>query len=263
MKSKYYSFTNIEPLTQTEEIELVRAIARGNENALHKLVEANLGLVVSIARTHRGRGLSLDDLIGEGTLGLTRAARTFESNYETRFATYARFGIKQAIAQALLETTCVIQIPTHTRKLVRLWKLTRRSLTDSLGRTPTSAEIARSLGLSRTQLQNVEVALMAMTVKLESTIIGEDTGIAQIDVYQPEHDASETKRELLDLIRRRFRQLDGCERTVISLHYGFETGRSASVSKIAQRLRLSPHATRRILVHAVRKLRSPGSTAGD
>ena len=138
-------------LTAAEECELAEAIARGDRDARTRMIEANLRLVVKIARDYVGRGIALDDLIGEGNLGLIRAAEEFDPRFGTRFSTYASYWIKQAIRHALINTTSTIRLPAHMVGLLTKWRRAERSLCRELRRTPTFEEIAASLGLSETQ----------------------------------------------------------------------------------------------------------------
>src|SRR5262249_40556078 len=108
-------------LTADEERELAEAIARGDRDARARLIRANLRLVVKIARDYDGRGLSMDDLVGEGNLGLIRAAEQFDPRYGTRFSTYAAYWIKQSIRHALINTTAMIRLPAHMVVLLTKW----------------------------------------------------------------------------------------------------------------------------------------------
>jgi RNA polymerase primary sigma factor len=256
MNSQSKLFTKASPLSEQEEHELASAIARGDDDALHKLVEANLRLVVKIARIYVGKGLSLDDLIGEGTLGLTRAAKKFHPRHGARFGTYAAFWIKQAIGQAMLESMCLIQIPPHAFHLMRRWKSAQRALTGSLGRAPSTAEIAGTLGLSRTQARNVDAALTATTVKIASTIAGEGTRSFQLEIQERSRDADESRHERLDLLRESLGCLSRRERAVVSMRYGFDDGRFKAHREIAKKLGVSRENSRLILIQAEKKLRS-------
>ena len=148
MNSPIEVFTGATELSAQEEVALASSIAAGDTAALHKLVESNIGLVVTIAQKFAGKGLTVDDLIGEGTLGLTRAARMFKPGNGSRFCTYASYWITQTITQALFESH-LIQIPGHMRPALKRWKAAQRELTETLGLAATAAEVAASLGLSR------------------------------------------------------------------------------------------------------------------
>src|SRR5947209_1753791 len=115
-------------LTAAEERELAAAIARGDRDARRRMIEANLRLVVKIARDYVGRGIALDDLIGEGNLGLIRATQEYDPRFGTRFSTYASYWIKQAIRHALINTTTTIRLPAHMVGLLTRWRRAERSL---------------------------------------------------------------------------------------------------------------------------------------
>ncbi len=138
-------------LSAAEERELAEAIKAGDSDARSRMIRANLRLVVKIARDYTGRGMSLDDLIGEGNLGLIRAAEDFDPRFGTRFSTYASYWIKQAIRHALTNTTATIRLPAHMVTLLSKWRKAERALTRELGQSPTFDQIATALGLSDAQ----------------------------------------------------------------------------------------------------------------
>jgi RNA polymerase primary sigma factor len=252
------SFTPTSTLTVEEETELASAIADGDGDALHKLIEANLGLVVTIAKNHLRKGLSLDDLVGEGTVGLTIAAKRFEPSLGIRFSTFAACWIKQAMIRALHRSTCVITIPERTRQLMRRRKAAQRALTGTLGRAPNSAEIVRSMRLTHKQAQKVQAALTAATVKFASAIVDEEESRAfEFELPEPAQGAEERKRELIDLLRRRIDSLNKRERAAVFLRYGFTSGFERPDRAIARRLRVSRESARGLLRSAEVKLRYP------
>ena len=132
------------------------------------MIEANLRLVVKIARDYVGRGIALDDLIGEGNLGLIRATKEYDPRFGTRFSTYASYWIKQAIRHALINTTATIRLPAHMVGLLTRWRRTERALCRELRRAPSFEEVATSLGLTETQKTLVARAHQARQLKLES-----------------------------------------------------------------------------------------------
>ena len=160
-------------LSASEERELAGAIARGDDAARRRMIEANLRLVVKIARDYVGRGIALDDLIGEGNLGLIRATKEYDPRFGTRFSTYASYWIKQAIRHALINTTTTIRLPAHMVGLLTRWRRTERSLCRELRRAPTFEEIAAFMGLSETQKTLVARAHQARQLKLENSLSGE------------------------------------------------------------------------------------------
>ncbi len=255
MNSLLELYTNTPELSVEQELELVASIAAGDSAALHTLVESNLGLVVAISQKFANKGLNVDDLIGEGTLGLTRAAHGFKPGNGTRFSTYASFWIKQAITQALFAAT-TIQVPLSMRKAVNHWKAAQRKLETTLGRAPTSGEIAASLGFSRPQARNVRAALMARSVSLLSTIPSGGADDFQLLVSDPSLDAEQRRRERIAILHERLDVLTEREKIIVSLRYGFGDNRPKSNREIAHRLKLHRETVRQNLVRAVQKLRS-------
>src|SRR3954451_24945123 len=134
-------------LSAAEERELAEAIARGDRVARARMIQANLRLVVKIARDYLGRGMVLDDLIGEGNLGLIRAAEEFNPRFGTRFSTYASYWIKQGIRHALTNTAATIRLPAHMVTLLSKWRKAERAMYRDLGRMPGFDEVADALGL--------------------------------------------------------------------------------------------------------------------
>ena len=146
-------------LSADDEHELAIAIGGGDGQARDRMVRANLRLVVNIARGYTGKGLSLQDLIEEGNLGLLRAVEGFDPAMGTRFSTYASYWIKQSIKRALINTAKTIRIPAYMVELLSKWRRASSRLTEELGRTPTPEEIARVLGLPRKKLPIIKKAI--------------------------------------------------------------------------------------------------------
>ncbi len=146
-------------LSAEDEQELADRIADGDVRARDRMVRANLRLVVNIARGYTGKGLSLQDLIEEGNLGLLRAVEGFDPSMGTRFSTYASYWIKQSIKRALINSAKTIRIPAYMVELLSKWRRANSRLTEELGRTPTPEEVARVLGLPRKKLPIIKKAI--------------------------------------------------------------------------------------------------------
>src|SRR6202795_4706855 len=146
-------------LSADEEKELAYRIETGDNEARDRMVRANLRLVVNIARGYSGKGLSLQDLIEEGNLGLLRAVEGFDPAMGTRFSTYASYWIKQSIKRALINTAKTIRIPAYMVELLSKWRRATARLAEELGRTPTPEEIARVLGLPKKKLPIIKKAI--------------------------------------------------------------------------------------------------------
>src|SRR5437016_1439946 len=156
----YLREINETPLLSAEqERELAYRIEDGDSEARDRMVRANLRLVVNIARHYTGKGLSLQDLIAEGNLGLLRAVEAFDPSMNTRFSTYASYWIKQSIKRALVNTAKTIRLPAYMVELLTKWRRATAKLQEELGRAPTKEEIARSLNLPKKKLKIIEKAI--------------------------------------------------------------------------------------------------------
>ncbi len=243
-------------LTPEQEKTLAEAIAAGDSDARTQMIRANLRLVVKISRDYLGRGLSLDDLVGEGNLGLIRAAEEFDPKFGTRFSTYASYWIKQAIRHALTNTTATIRLPAHMVGLLSRWRKTERELQREWGAVPTFDQVADALELTTTQREMVQSALRASRLRLESNSSDEEDAWspeeASADVETPEARLeSEDERQLL---RERMERLDERERTIVTLRYGLEGQPPLTLKEVGQRLGVTREWVRKIEMRAVRKL---------
>ena len=240
-------------LSAAEERALAEAIKAGDKDARSRMIRANLRLVVKIARDYAGRGMSLDDLIGEGNLGLIRAAEDFDASFGTRFSTYAGHWIKQAIRHALTNTTATIRLPAHMVTLLSKWRKAERALTRELGQAPSFEQVAVTLGLTDAQRVLVERARRASQTRLEG---GDDEGWspeeAGDDREGPEAalEAADERRHLLGRLDR----LDDRERTIVSLRFGLDGDDPMTLKEVGKRLGVTREWVRKIEVRAVKKL---------
>ena len=243
-------------LSAAEERSLAEAIAQGDSDARARMIQANLRLVVKIAREYVGRGMSLDDVIGEGNLGLIRAAEEYDPRFGTRFSTYASYWIKQAIRHALINTTATIRLPAHMVGLLTKWRRAERALTKEFGCPPTSDQVAVSLGLSDSQKGLVEKAKRARHLRLESG--GGEDGRSWSPDESPANRESpdavlEADDEREDLLRRLDR-LDARERAILALRFGLEGEVPLTLKEVGRRLGVTREWVRKIEIRAVRKL---------
>ena len=243
-------------LSAVEERDLAEAIARGDRDARSRMIEANLRLVVKIARDYLGRGMLIDDLIGEGNLGLIRAAEDFDPGFGTRFSTYASYWIKQSIRHALINTSTTIRLPAHMFGLLTKWRRAERLLFRECGGAPSFDEVAAHLGLTENQKDLVAKARRASQLKLESNVGDEDvswpldesTNCSQMPETAVE--ISEDRTEVL----RRLDRLDERERLVISLRFGLLDGDPLTLKEIGRRIGVTREWVRKIEIRAVSKL---------
>ena len=243
-------------LTAGEECSLAAAIASGDTDARARMIQSNLRLVVKIAREYLGRGMMLDDLIGEGNLGLIRAAEEFDPSFGTRFSTYASYWIKQAIRHALINTTSTIRLPAHMVGLLTKWRRAERALTKEFGYPPTSDQVAVSLGITDSQKQLVEKARRARQLRLESGG-GEDGGSWSPDESSDNGEAPDASLEAFDErqdLLRRLGRLDARERCIVALRFGLEGESPLTLKEVGKRLGVTREWVRKIEIRAVRKL---------
>ena len=227
-----------------------------DREARNRLVQANLGLVVTIARQFLGRGLQLDDLTGEGNLGLIRAAEEFNPSYGTRFSTYASLWIKEAIRRALINTTTTIRLPAHMVGLLTKWRRAERALLREAGRMPTFEEIASVLGLSEVQKSLVAQALQAAQLKFEGDCSDESEIRLADTVGNRQQGTSEDVVESEDewvSTARRMERLDARERAILALRYGLE-GDLLTFKEIGRRFGMTGEWARRLEHRALSKL---------
>jgi RNA polymerase primary sigma factor len=254
----YLSTVQDEPLLSAEEEStLAAAIAQGDKNALRRMVETNMRLVVRIAQEYVGKGLTLDDLIGEGNLALVRAAEQFEPRHGARFSTYASLWIKQAIQRALFDTTGMIRLPEHVLRLLGRWRKAERALGRELARKPSFNEVASRLGLNESQRMLVAKAQQARRVRLESTVEKEAARWSLVepsDPYGPPDLAVEGLDDKL-VLRSRLEGLTDRERAVLSLRYGLDQERPLTLCEIGDRLGINRQSVKLAELEAVRKLR--------
>jgi RNA polymerase primary sigma factor len=243
-------------LSAADEQYLAAQIAQGSAEARDRMVRANLRLVVNIARGYIGKGLSLQDLIEEGNLGLLRAVEGFDPTVGTRFSTYASYWIKQSIKRSLINSAKTIRIPAYMVELLSKWRRATSRLTEELGRTPTPEEIARVLGLARKKLPIIKKAiriynLMPQTDQPEN---GWSLGEIVTDERLKSPDEELVEHDVMTRALAMVHTLDHREATVIRMRFGLDNHSPHTLKEIGEQLGLTRERVRQIETEALQRL---------
>lgn len=251
---------DISLLSKEREAELAQRILNGDAAAKEEMIQSNLRLVVSIAKHYNNRGLSFEDLIQEGNIGLIKAVEKFDHTRDFRFSTYATWWIRQAITRAISDTGRAIRIPVHMTEIIARISHVRREFNISENRDPTPEELSRILGIALEKVNDALAAIARQPVSIDAPV-GEEED-SQLGDFIPGDGSDDpfaiaVENSLHENIEKALGQLSEREAEVIRLRFGFADGRAHTLEEVGEQFGVTRERIRQIEAKALRRLHSP------